>query len=141
MSDARDAIRRLIAIYAQLLDSKRIEEWGELFTEEAEFRVYGETHQGRATIVHEIGGVQPATPVKHILLSPVIDLEGDDRGYVWCDMCVAVGTEEGASIVTIGRYYDEVVRDIDDGRWRFSRRVIVFSHEEVPKGVRPSPAF
>ena len=34
-----EAIRRLIAIYGQLLDSKRFREWGELFTEDAVFRV------------------------------------------------------------------------------------------------------
>ena len=34
-----EAIRRVIAIYGQLLDSKRLAEWGELFAEDAVFRV------------------------------------------------------------------------------------------------------
>ena len=33
--ESLEAIRRLMAIYAQLLDAKRIAEWGELFTDDA----------------------------------------------------------------------------------------------------------
>ena len=53
----RLAIQRLIAVYAQLIDSGRLDDWGQLFTEEARFSVYGRTHESRATIVAEIGGM------------------------------------------------------------------------------------
>ena len=77
----RLAIHRLIAVYAQLIDSGRLDDWGQLFTEEARFRVYGQTYESRATIVAEIGGMllPPDRPGKHISLVPIIDLTGDDR--------------------------------------------------------------
>ena len=37
MPEDIEAIRRLIALYGQLLDDRRFEAWGELFCEEAEF--------------------------------------------------------------------------------------------------------
>ncbi len=141
-SSAQQAIQRLIALYAQLLDSGRLSEWSDLFTEEARFRVYGQTYDGRATILAEIGGMQPPPdrPVKHVCLVPVIDLDGDDRALAWTDFS-AFGTSESGQveIATIGRYYDELARDGE--RWRFTSRTIVMAGEPVPHGVTPGPAF
>ena len=78
--DDLERIRRLLALYAQLLDSGRLADWGELFTADATLTVYGRTYRGRAEIVREIGGMQPGPdrPVKHLLLPPVIDLAQGD---------------------------------------------------------------
>ena len=138
----RLAIQRLIAVYAQLLDSGRLDDWGQLFTEEARFRVYGQTYESRATIVAEIGGMllPPDRPGKHISLVPIIDLTGDDRALAWTDFS-GVGTNESGQIEvgTIGRYHDELVRDGE--RWRFASRTIVMAGEPLPDDVAPSPAF
>ena len=118
-----EAIRRLMAIYAQLLDSKRIAEWAELFTEDAVFSVWGQTWRGRDAIAAGIGGMQPEAPGKHVILTPVIDLVGPGRALVWTDLSAfssASVPSRGAasagiaapgeiSIATIGRYHDEVV--------------------------------
>jgi len=59
----RLSIQRVIALYAQLLDSGRLDDWGQLFTQEARFRVYGQTYESRATLVSEIGSlVLPPRP-------------------------------------------------------------------------------
>jgi uncharacterized protein (TIGR02246 family) len=135
-----EAIRRLMAIYAQLLDSKRIDEWGELFTEDAVFAVWGQTWRGRAAIVAGIGGMQPDFPGKHVILTPVIDLLGPDRARVWTDLSAFSTGKDGAiSIATIGRYHDEVVKQ--GGRWRYAQRIVVMAGEKLPDGVAPSPAF
>lgn len=138
---AHDAIRRTIAIYAQLLDSGRIEEWSQLFTDDARFRVYGRSYVGRDEIRREIGGMQPPAnrPAKHVCLVPVIDLERDDRALAWTDFA-AFGTSESGrvEIATIARYYDELVREGE--RWRFGSRAIVMAGEPVPEDVRPSPS-
>ncbi|MFO0690273.1 MAG: nuclear transport factor 2 family protein [Myxococcota bacterium] len=141
MSDleAHEAIRRLMAIYAQLLDSKRLEEWGQLFTPDAVFQVWGQVWRGRDAIVAGIGGMQPDLPGKHVILTPVVDLNGPDRARAWTDLSAFATTDEGISIATIGRYHDELVRQ--DGRWRFARRVVVMAREALPEGVEPSPAF
>ena len=136
----RLAIQRLIALYAQLLDSGRLDDWGQLFIEEARFRVYGRTYTSRARIVAEIGGMQPSTPrpAKHLCLLPVIDLNGGDRALAWTDFSVSTTNESGEIVVaTIGCYHDELVKE--GKRWRFAARTIVMAGELLPDGVAPSP--
>ena len=125
-----------------LLDDGRLDDWGQLFSEEARFRVYGRTYESRATIVAEIGAMllPPDRPGKHISLVPIIDLTGDDRALAWTDFS-GVGANESGQIEvgTIGRYHDELVRDGE--RWRFASRTIVMAGEPLPDDVAPSPAF
>lgn len=142
MSQAElERIRRLVALYGQLLDSGRLAEWGELFTRDAVFSVYGRTYRGRDEIVREIGGMQPPPdrPVKHLLLAPVVDLDGDATALAWTDMTVyATGADGRIGIATMGRYHDRLVRE--DDRWRFRERVLVFAGQPVPEGVAPGPS-
>jgi hypothetical protein len=134
-----EGVRRLIAIYGQLLDSKRLREWGELFTRDASFRVWGKTYRGRDEIVREIGGMQPEAPGKHVVLQPLIDFDSEHRCRAWTDLIALATTPAGIGIATIGRYHDRIARDA--GRWRFAERTIVMSGEPVPEGADPGPAF
>lgn len=139
--DARGAIGRTIAIYGQLLDSGRLEEWGALFTEDARLGVGGDEWVGRARIVEGIGGMQPPPdrPVKHVSLVPVIDLLSARRAHAWTDFSAFATDGEGrVGIVAVGRYYDELV--LDEGRWRFRSRWIVMGGEPIPRALPPSPA-
>ena len=139
MSSAIESIRRLIAVYAQLLDDKRFAEWGELFTIDARFQVWGQTYSGRDEIVREIGGMQQERPGKHVVLSPIIDVLDDRTAKAWTDFSAFATTEEGAIVVaTIARYYDDIV--LDGGLWRFKRRVIVMGGESPLADLTPSPA-
>src|SRR5579859_5135108 len=72
------AILRLITVYSQLLDDGRWDEWGELFTEDAVFAVWGNVHRGRAEIVEAISGMQPERPGKHVAFATVVDVAGDE---------------------------------------------------------------
>jgi hypothetical protein len=140
--DDFERIRRLVALYAQLLDSGRLSEWGELFTADATFAVYGRTYRGRDEIVREIGGMQPGpgASVKHLLLAPVVDLGHDGEALAWTDVTVlAAASGRPASIATMGRYHDRLLRE--DGRWRFRERVLVLAGDPLPDGVAPLPAF
>ena len=135
-----EGIRRLVALYGPLLDAGRLDEWGELFTRDAVFSVYGRTYRGREEIVREIGGMQPPSgrPVKHLLLAPVVDFAGADAALAWTDMTVyATGEDRRISIATMGRYHDRLARD--EGRWRFRERILVFAGEALPPGVLPGP--
>lgn len=139
MTETHESIRRLVALYAQLLDDKRFAAWGDLFTDDAEFSVWGRTLRGRDEIVREIGGMQAATPGKHACFPPVIDLADADHARAWTDFSAFATDAEGRIFpATIARYHDELVRGAD-GRWRFARRAIVFAGEAVPDGVAPSP--
>ena len=135
-----ERIRRLIALYAQLIDSRRFADWGELFTEDALFSVWGRSYRGRAEIVREIGGMQPERPGKHMPLQPVIDLApGGGRALAWTDLAVLFTGEDGRiGVATLGRYHDRLVEQ--DGRWRFASRVLVLGDEPVPEGAAALPS-
>ena len=137
-----ERIRRLIALYGGLLDSRRLAEWGELFSLDATFSVYGRTYHGREEIVREIGAMQPppGQPVKHLLLAPVVDLVGDGTALAWTDMTVyATGPDRRIAVATMGCYHDRLIREGE--RWRFRSRVLVFAGEPVPEGVAPAPPY
>ena len=138
-AEAIEAIRRVIALYGQLLDAKRFDDWGALFTPDAVFTVWGRTYRGRREIVAEIGGMQPEAPGKHVVLQPVIDLDGDAHARAWTDLTALATTDRGIAIATMGRYHDRLV--VHEGRWRFAERVLVMGGEDVPDGVAPSPAY
>ena len=133
----QEAIRRVIALYGQLLDSKRLVEWGDLFTLDATFAFWGRTLHGRSEIVREIGGMQPPAPGKHVVLGPVIDLDDAEHARAWTDLSAFATTERGIVIATIGRYHDRLVKR--DGRWRIAARALVMGGEEPPAGFDPSP--
>ncbi len=138
--DDYESIRRLIALYGQLLDSKRFEAWADLFTVNARFRVWGQVHEGREAIVREICGMQPDVPGKHVVLVPVIDLEDASHARCWTDLTALASVGEGIHVATIGRYHDRLAKDAKDGFWRFTERTLVMGGEEVPEGVMPSPS-
>ncbi len=137
--DDYEAIRRLIALYGQLLDSKRFDEWGDLFMIDARFRVWGQCHLGRDTIQREICGMQPEAPGKHVVLCPVIDLDDAYHARSWTDLSAFATSSQGFVIATIGRYHDRLVKDPADQLWRFAERTLVMAGESAPEGVDPSP--
>ena len=137
---AHDEIRRLIALYAQLVDSGRLEEWSHLFCEEASLRVYGQTFVGREPIREGIGAMQPppGRAVKHLCAFPVIDLQASDRALAWTDFTAFLMDEAGQSeVATLGRYYDEWVRE--EPGWRIRSRSITLANEPLPADLEPSP--
>ena len=150
MPEDIEAIRRLIALYGQLLDDRRFEAWGELFCEEAEFlSIPGSalpggdaavSLQGRAVIVATVSAVQEQVAAAHPLIhfggNPVIDVAGD-RARAWWDFLVMYLKPGGTEIAHAGRYYANIVRR--DGRWRFVRRVSVRPGHAWPPGVEPTP--
>ncbi|MEE3326380.1 MAG: nuclear transport factor 2 family protein [Myxococcota bacterium] len=138
---AHDEIRRLIGLYAQLVDSGRLEEWSHLFCAEASLRVYGQTYHGRQEIREEIGAMQPPPnrAVKHLCAIPVIDLLASDHALVWTDFTAFTMDEEGqAEVATLGRYYDELKRE--ESGWRIWTRTITLANQPLPSDLKPSPA-
>jgi 3-phenylpropionate/cinnamic acid dioxygenase small subunit len=116
-----EAIRRTIAQYCQLCDDGCFDEWADLYTDDATFRVMGETHSGRAAVKAFIEkGQPPERRGKHLCFNSVIDVDGDEAravtDYVFLD--------KQRAITSVGRYHDRFVRD--GGRWRFADRRIAF---------------
>jgi uncharacterized protein (TIGR02246 family) len=137
MDDER-AIARVIALYSQLVDSKRFDEWADLFTENARFVARGHAFEGRDTIVSTISSMMASAVTKHLVGPPVVDVDGD-RAHAWTDLTTFTGGADGIGIATIGRYYDDFERGAD-GRWRLSSRVLVLTGEVAPDDVTAAPA-
>jgi 3-phenylpropionate/cinnamic acid dioxygenase small subunit len=121
-----DGIRRTLAQHAQLCDDGRFDEWADLYTEDASFSVMAQTYKGRAAVKKWIERAQPAERRgKHVLINPVIDIEGDEA-HVVTDY-IFVGKDK--TIVSAGRYHDQLVKEPD--RWRFAERRIVFMGDDA----------
>lgn len=144
---ALDGIRRTLALYCQFCDDGRFDEWGQLYTDDAEFRVMGRTYTGRPALQAFIeAGQPPERRGKHVCANSLIDLDADGRtaravtDFVFVARAAPEPSPEGApraaggfAITSVGRYHDRLVLDAGSGRWRFARREIVFMGDE------PSP--
>jgi uncharacterized protein (TIGR02246 family) len=140
--DDYEQIRRLVALYSQLIDDARWTEWANLFTDDAVFTVWGNAYTGRAAIKDGISGMMPEYPGKHVAFASVIDIEGDNATG-WTDFISVADDGPGQwgrsyVIATAARYYDRFVRD--DGRWRFARRELRMAGAPLPDGATESPA-
>lgn len=133
-----EAIRRLIALYPQLLDAKRLEAWGGLFAEDAVFDVFGRRLVGRAAIVREIGAMQPAAPLKHAVFAPIVELDAPDRARAWTDFATFAQGDAGIAIANFATYHDALAKQ--GGRWRIAHRTIVSAGENPPANVGPVPS-
>jgi len=133
-----EAIRRLIALYPQLLDAKRLEEWGGLFAEDAVFDVFGRRFAGSAEIVREIGAMQPAAPLKHAVFAPIVELDDVDRARAWTDFATFASGPSGISVANFATYHDRLAKQGD--HWRIAHRTIVSPGEKPPEDVGPVPS-
>jgi SnoaL-like domain len=123
-----EEVGRTLALYCQLCDDGRFDEWGELFIEDAQFTVLGRTHHGRGDIQAWIEKAQaPELRGKHLLGQSIVDVDsGGGTATGVTDYAFIGRTPEGGfAITSAGRYHDIFVRG-DDGRWRFATREIRF---------------
>lgn len=112
MSD-QDAIRELLAAYALALDADDIDECVNLFTEDAEFEVYGKTfvgHDGIGTMFRE------APNGLHLIGAARIDVREGTASVRSQMLFVDAGTQHSRSAL----YDDDLVRR--EGQWLFGRR-------------------
>jgi ketosteroid isomerase-like protein len=123
MSDT-EAIRRTIAEYCQLYDERLFDEFEQIWTEDATFRVQDRPGgaRGRKQISAYLEGrtatkrgPQPTLRSVHGSFNPIIDVHGDTAN-AWVEY-VAFGERNGSlSIGSGGRYHFRMVKDSD--RWR-----------------------
>jgi hypothetical protein len=144
MAYAEDAalIARTLALYCQLLDDLRFEDWGELFTEDAEWTAPSAAFRGRAAIVEGLRAMEPNARgwVKHLAFAPVVEVEPPTSARVWSDLVVlARDPGSGAwSVAAAGRYYDEMQKE--GGLWLFRSRAVDFDVAFNPLlGLEPVP--
>lgn len=112
MSDG--PIRELLAAYVLALDADEIDECLQLFTEDAEFEVYGRTFVGRNGIAVMF---RAAPRGLHLLGAARIDVTGDS-GATARSQLLFIGASDQDRRSAI--YDDEAI--CQGGRWMFRRR-------------------
>ena len=120
-----EAITQLVAGYCHRLDDGEWDRFGELWAEDAELVVSGESTRGRDAVRASVEASQPAERRgRHITVNVEIDVDGDSASGV-SDFMFWVRDREGKpKLAFLGRYYDRMTRA--DGVWRFARREIQF---------------
>jgi uncharacterized protein (TIGR02246 family) len=117
-----EGIRRTLALYCQLCDDGRFDEFADLFTEAAELRVMGQVQAGREAIQMFMAVAQgPEARGKHVTSNTVITVDGHSARAFTDYLFVS----KERAITNVGRYHDRLVREAD-GVWRFAEREIVF---------------
>jgi 3-phenylpropionate/cinnamic acid dioxygenase small subunit len=136
--EARLGIERTHILYTHLIDDLRMREWGDLFCTDATWSAFGTTFVGRANIVTGVTAMEPERPgmVRHVTYPAVLEFDGE-QVHSWANAMALVVKEDGATIVSVGRYYDVMRKR--EGRWRFFSRTYVQSGHPLPAGVRPCP--
>ena len=122
-------IARLLHRYAHALDGRDADMWRSCFTEDATFVTRHGTFVGAEQINGLFDGLRPS-PTKHLLTSPLIELDGNSATVAsHFLLCVREGTE--LKVDFFGSYLDRVARRPGNGEWRFEERRIV---PEAEKG-------
>lgn len=124
---ATERIRDVLAQYALMLDADEIDTCLELFTEDAEFLVFGKTLGGHEKIRRML---TKAPRGMHLTGSQLIDVAGDTATVRTQLLFVDSATHE----LRPALYDDELVQV--DGAWRFRRRRCRFLTAD---GLRDAP--
>lgn len=122
-ADEKDAIRELMARYAQNLDVGRFADVASLFTEDAVWTTTYGTANGRAEIEamfeHNVPKKGEGPQRKHYITNIIIKLDGDTASAV-SDYLVVREAENGLLPCMGGTYRDTLVKR--SGTWQFARK-------------------
>jgi ketosteroid isomerase-like protein len=122
-------IRQLVSRYCFVIDDRDLDGIGDCFTVDGRFRSADEVMnaRGRAAIVEQYHGrFAELGPGVHVTHDHVVDFDtGDPDRATGLVSCSAELVRQGKAMLVALRYYDEYRRD-DDGRWRFSDRLLRF---------------
>jgi len=124
MDDER-AIQRLMTRYCHLVDDGAFDQLPQLWADDAQLVLRGETATGPAAIAAMIGGLQ--TPERrgiHAGVNAIIDVEGDTARAVSDFVFMRREGTPDPIVKFVGRYADQFVRTREG--WRFRRREIHF---------------
>jgi hypothetical protein len=127
--EIREACERLALDYSFLADAGRMDEWSQLFADDGELRLFGQTHTGPAAIRAAVGaGRGPAALTVHAISNHRIDVLSDSEaeGSVYITLFTGERKDGGAAVAAqiapamIGTYHDAYKRTA--AGWRFARR-------------------
>jgi hypothetical protein len=146
MSDPITEINQLLAAYCHRVDRGTPAEVAALFTAEAVLRPFYDGRyevRGRQAIeswyayyeAHFKSGVRH---LKHMIMSPLIEVDGARANGVSYLLASAVGIANGEGFMATGTYHDEYIQQ--DGRWLFAVRQIEVEMMPTPtKAIEQFP--
>lgn len=123
MNDA-SGVRRLLALYCQLLDDRRYDEWSALFTDNGVWALGGREYHGPAetrAFMDQLLRDRPHRRTRHLNTNLVIEVDGTE-GRVTSDYAMLAREPDDApwTVIAFGRYVDRVVHSISG--WQFAER-------------------
>ncbi|MCY3861655.1 MAG: nuclear transport factor 2 family protein [bacterium] len=123
------AIRNIVARLAMLSDGGDLEEYVDLFTDDARWDMPGGELQGRDNLLagaierRAAGTVGPGSNTRHVIATQTVEVDGDEAvSDAYFQFWVHTATEP--SIALFGTYQDRLVRTGDG--WKLAHRVISF---------------
>jgi hypothetical protein len=141
LEDEHAVLRRLFA-YGHALDYGDEEAWSNCFAEDGVFDIRGrlpgrprEVVSGRSALRAFASRHTRAPELwhKHMLVEPVIAIEGD-TAHSDSYFAVVMEHEQAPLLRVFGRYRDRLVREAD-GEWRFAERIAEI--ESMRAGLPP----
>ena len=128
MSD-ESAVRNVVARLAMLADEGDLEEYVDLFTDDARWDMPGSAIQGRENLLagaierRASGNVGPGSNTRHVITTQAVAVDGDEAfsdayWQFW------VNTATAPSIALFGTYRDRLVRTGVD--WKLAQRTISY---------------
>ncbi|MBN1091471.1 nuclear transport factor 2 family protein [Blastococcus sp. TML/M2B] len=119
---AQNEIRNLVAQYAQHTDDTRIQEWTELFVEDARMEAGGQPLEGRAALTEWITGVTSSMKLRHVMGGHTVTLDSATEAHGAADMILLAAVEGNWILAGAPRYVDKYVKT--DAGWRFAERIL-----------------
>jgi len=115
------AIHALVARYCHAIAERDDDVWAATWAADAEWRVLGQTVNGRdAILAHYRGIVSGLRLVVQVAMNPVIEIAGEEASGRWL-ISETLQANDGRPALHFGTYLDRYRRDAD-GAWRFARR-------------------
>ena len=123
------AVRNLVAQLAMLADGGDLEEYVDLFTDDARWDMPGGELQGRENLLagaierRAAGTVGPGSNTRHVITTQAVAVDGDEAvSDAYFQFWVNTATEP--SIALFGTYRDRLVRT--ENGWKLAHRTISF---------------
>jgi polyvinyl alcohol dehydrogenase (cytochrome) len=137
----RESIRLVLRDYGRLLDERRFDDFGRLFSAEGEYFSAGTTTRGPQAIADSLRRIMAGNPLGlaepnfHVLFNERIEVHGDQANATSQSFFVAPGADGAPRIVMMASYEDSLVRTPQG--WRFARRVV--RGNMAPRPTPPAP--
>lgn len=125
-ADVAEAVRALLAEYAQALDDGRADDVVATFCPDGVLVMgRGDDIVGHDALRVAYEGWAPQRPQRHVVVNTLVSDWSDAEATAVSDLLFLLKGDGGWAVQMVGRYQDTLRRI--DGQWRFQRRVATFA--------------